>query len=222
LISREFDRQFEREVTRLAKSYPGAHIIIILRRNDTWVASQYRRYMKNGGQKSFEKFVDLENNQGIWNLHDIYFYPKLLMIRNFFTNEPLVLFHDELKKDPYRFMDKIAAYLGADYQKSRINIRPSHTSYSDKQLKILHKIGKIFFAKEWEGSKNRVIHYIRFRSRWLLCHLILYLAALLPERFAGSDPLIPLDQLEEVHKHFADDWQRCHEFAREFSFDQQR
>lgn len=214
LVSREFDRQFEREVSKLAEKYPDAHIIIILRRNDSWIASQYRRYVKNGGLQPFENFVDLANDEGLWKQRDIYFYPKLRMAEDMFNNAPLVLFHDELKRDPFVFFDKLANYMGAEYDRHRVDVHPSHKSYSEKQLKILRRINKRLFGKDFKGSRNKVVHYIRFRSRWLLNHLFLYIAALLPARFAGSEPLIPPDYLEKIREHYAEDWKRCREFAR--------
>jgi len=213
LVSREFDRQFEREINKLAAYDPTAHIIIVLRRNDSWIASQYRRYVKNGGYQPFEKFVDLNNDRGLWKLKDIYFYPKLQMLQELFESPPLVLFHTELKDKTYGFFDKLARYMDVHYNREHIDVHPAHKSYTDKQLKILRKVSKKLFHKERKGSKNKVVHYIRFRSRWLLCHLILYAASLMPERWAGSEPLIPAQQLERIREHFAADWESCRTFA---------
>ncbi|NPA38061.1 MAG: hypothetical protein GXO47_14555, partial [Chlorobi bacterium] len=44
LISREFDKQFERELSRFSPKYPDIQVFIVLRRQDSWIASQYRRY----------------------------------------------------------------------------------------------------------------------------------------------------------------------------------
>ena len=209
LVSREFDRQFEREVRKIAEKYPDARIIIVLRRNDSWIASQYRRYVKNGGTQPFENFLDLENDQGLWKQKDVYFYPKLELVKELFPHPPLVLLHDELKKDPYAFFDRIAQYTGTTYDRNSIVINPSHKSYSTKQLKILQRVASVLFPREWKGSRKRWKHYIRFRSRWLLLHLVLYVAALLPESLAGRDPLISPDQLERVQEFFKEDWDKC-------------
>ncbi|MCF8335612.1 MAG: hypothetical protein K9H65_03320 [Bacteroidales bacterium] len=219
LVSREFDRQFEREVKKIAEKYPRAHIIIVIRRNDSWMASQYRRYVKNGGLQPFENFVDIENDQGLWKKKDIYFYNKLRMIKDLFETWPLVLFHDELKQDAYGFFDKLAWYMGVDYNRNRIDVDPSHKSYSDKQLKILRRFNRRWFGKDFEGSGNKVRHYIRFRLRWLFNHLILYIAAFLPERYAGTEPLIPAGHLGKIREHYANDWKRCREFAKAYSYD---
>jgi len=219
LVSREFDRQFEREVKKIAEKFPGAHIIIVLRRNDGWIASQYRRYVKNGGIEPFENFVDLENDQGLWKQKDMYFYNRLRMVKDSFRSWPLVLFHDELKQDAFGFFDKLARYMGVGYERNRIDVNPSHKSYSDKQLKILRHFNRRVFGKDFKGSQNRILHYIRFRTRWLFNHLILYIASLLPERYAGTEPLISAGRLERIRKHCASDWKRCQEFAKAYSYD---
>lgn len=211
LVSREFDRQFEEEVRKIAATYPDARIIIVLRRNDSWIASQYRRYVKNGGVQPFEKFLDLEHDQGLWKKKDVYFYPKIQLVEELFHHKPLILWHGELKKDPWTFFDRIARYTGTTYNRNQIVVNPSHKSYSEKQLKILQRFMSSLFPCGWKGSKNRVKHYIRFRSRWLLLHLVLYVAAVLPKSLAGEDPLIPPEQLERVKKFFEEDWEKCEE-----------
>ena len=45
LFSREFDRQFFDETIKIAEKYPYAKILIVLRSNEKWIASQYRRYV---------------------------------------------------------------------------------------------------------------------------------------------------------------------------------
>lgn len=219
LVSREFDRQFEREVKKIADKYPGAHIIIVLRRNDSWVASQYRRYVKNGGLEPFENFVDLGLDEGLWKQKDIYFYPKLRMVKDLFKPSPLVLFHDDLKKDAFGFFNKLAGYMGVEYDRNRIDVNPSHKSYSEKQLKILRRFNRSFFGKDFKGSENKLRHYLRFRTRWLFNHLILYIANLLPEHLGGTEPLIPAGHMEKIREHYANDWKRCQEFAKAYSFD---
>ena len=48
LVSREFDRQFEREIELFAKNHQNVVPIIVFRRHDQYLASQYRRFVKNG------------------------------------------------------------------------------------------------------------------------------------------------------------------------------
>jgi hypothetical protein len=59
-VSREFDQQLEDEVRWFSGFYPQARPIIIFRRHDSWIASQYRRYVKNGGYLPFKGFFDVD------------------------------------------------------------------------------------------------------------------------------------------------------------------
>ncbi|RLD17565.1 MAG: hypothetical protein DRI36_03430, partial [Caldiserica bacterium] len=48
LVSREFDRQFEDEINWFSKDFPDAKPIMVLRRHDSWILSQFKRFIKNG------------------------------------------------------------------------------------------------------------------------------------------------------------------------------
>ena len=64
LISREFDRQFEKEVFKFSNKYPQSTPIIVLRRHDEYFASQYRRFVKNGFTGGVGDFLNLEDDSG--------------------------------------------------------------------------------------------------------------------------------------------------------------
>lgn len=219
LISREFDRQFEKEVKKMASLYPNAKIIIVLRRNEGWLASQYRRYIKNGGNRSMQEFIDIEKNQGRWDRQEAFFYKKLQLIDENFTNKPLVLFHEELKKSPFSFIDRIAKYTGTNYDKNKINIKPRHKSYNTKQLKVIKRISKTLSLPDRKEHKTKIARYINFRTRWLFCHLILYAASLIPSKWTPEETIIDDDTLKKIREFYADDWSKCIEFAKEKSFD---
>ena len=74
LISREFDQQLEREVKRFSKKYPNTTPIIVFRRHDSYIASQYRRFVKNGFTGNFQTFFDLQNNEGYFKKCDLNYY----------------------------------------------------------------------------------------------------------------------------------------------------
>lgn len=77
LVSREFDRQFEQEVKWFSSHYPDSHVIIVFRRHDSWIASQYRRFVKNGQTMSFPEFFNLDERKSYWKHEHILFYWKL-------------------------------------------------------------------------------------------------------------------------------------------------
>jgi len=214
LFSREFDRQFYVETEKIAELSKDTHIIIILRKHDSWIASQYRRYVKNGGKQNFNQFIDLENDHGAWKQKDLYFFPMLEYIKKHFTKKPLVLFHEDLKKDPEKFLDRITEYLKAEYAINDINLKPKHSAYSDHQLRLVKKFSPINKDKETHYS-NRIITFIVYRSKWLINHLVLYGANLIPK--SKSETLVDANHQKKVAEFYQEDWQKCIEFAQKYS-----
>ena len=214
LVSREFDVQFEREVRWFTKTYPEARIIILFRRHESWIASQYRRYVKNGWFWNFDKFFDLENDAGFWKKKDLFFYPKLEIIEECSSQKPLVLFHEELKEDPWIFFDKISQYSNTTYYKDKISLERVHTSYSEKQLKILRKFCREYVGKVPKGYSNKVKHWIYYRPWWAFFHLVMYIASVLPERMVPEEELISTEQLDSIRQAYEEDWNKIREYAR--------
>jgi hypothetical protein len=89
LFSREFDRQFAGEVAAFARHCPRAWPIIVLRRHDAWIASQYRRYVKNGWGLSFREFFDIEQDRGMWKWADLEMAPRLKLLEELFPGRSI-------------------------------------------------------------------------------------------------------------------------------------
>lgn len=213
LFSREMDQQLEREIVKFAKHFPDARAILLLRRHDSWIASQYRRYVKNGGPKSFDEFFDIEKDEGLWKHSDVDFYGKIQILEKHFNHRPLVLFHDDLKEAPHEFFDRIAHFIGATYDKKDISLAAIHKSYNKTQLKVIQKFSQYFFKKEPVWSDNLIINWFQRRSRLLACYLILYPALLVPRSWVNKEPLIREESLKQIREVFEADWQKCLNYA---------
>lgn len=212
-FSREFDQQLEAEVCAFSKHYPYAKPIIIFRRHDGWIASQYRRWVKNGNAHTFEKFFDVENDTGLWPRREVTFRPMLDILEKYFKHKPLVLFHEDLKKDPYAFFDRIAGFMGAAYDRNAISLTPVHPSYNEKQLKVIRSVAKYFFRQDPAWSNVRFLRWLQRRTRLLGCYFFLYLALLIPNRWVSSEPLIDPAAMEKVRRYFENDWQTLRSYA---------
>lgn len=214
LVSNEFDKQLEAESLKIVSKYPNAKIIIVLRRQDSWIASQYRRYVKNGFAKSFEGFIDIENNGGFWDRQDMFFHDKLVMLEEVFGSRPLVLFQDELIHDPHAFIGKICGFIGADYEKESINLKRKHSSYNEKQLKFRRHLN----AKRDRNPRNlsqtywvrKIQNFLKMPKRYL----ILYGAYLVPSRWISDEPLISKDSLAKIRAYYEEDWKKCQEYSK--------
>ncbi|MCR9254236.1 MAG: hypothetical protein NXI20_27740 [bacterium] len=213
LVSREFDRQFEREVRWFTETYPDAKIIILLRRHDSWIASQYRRYVKNGWYHNFDSFLDLDNDEGMWKQNDLKLFPRLKIIEECCEDKPLILFHDELIEDQWRFLDKIAKFSGTTYVKDEISTERVHTSFSEDQLRFLKNFCSKYIRKVPRSRKNKIMHWLLYRSWWALFHLIMYAVPLFPKSWIPEEPLIEEDQLKRVKEAYKDDWKKVKEYA---------
>ena len=213
LVSREFDRQYEREVRKFVEVFPQARIIIFLRPHADWITSQYKRYVKNGWYHAFDSFIDLEKDSGFWKKADLLYYPKLALAEQLTGKPPLVLFHDDLKNDPFTLLDRIARFCGASYDRSHVSLQPIHTSFSEKQLLFLRTFCKKYVRKIPQGKASKLWNWLTFRPWWAFFHLILYAVPLLPRQWIPNEPLIPKHLLDDIQITCQDDWEQVRQYA---------
>ena len=215
LISREFDKYLERESRFISSYFPDAKPILILRRHDSWIASQYRRYAKNGYPWSFTEFFDLHHDQGQWGKKELRFFDKIKLLEKYFSNKPLVLFYEDMKNDPRKFIDRLATYMGADYNPEQISLTKKHTSYSEKQMKATLAVGKHINIQPHIRLKNKVLDKLRHLYVASIRYTALYTALILPNSFFNKAPLTPQPLLQEIREAYDEDWQKCVEYAQQ-------
>ena len=211
LVSGEVDRNFYEAITFFAEKYPNAKPIVFLRRHDSWLASQYRRYVKNGGNFTFAEFVGVPNDTGFWKHHEARFAPMLEHLVKSFEQKPFILFFDDFKKDPKAIMRKLAKYTNTSFDIDKIDTSPVHKAFSDKQLYYITKYNKLH-----PGPKNGFKNWWHYRSRWLWQHILLYISVLYPN--SENAVIVTKEQLHEVEAFFRTDWQACKKFAAEHSY----
>lgn len=206
-VSREFDRQFLREIKKFSQAYPHTYPIMVLRRQDSWIASQYRRFTKNGRGIYFNEFVDLKENKGRWDIAEMNFYEKIQQLESHFNQKPLVLLYDELRNDPETFFKKIAAYTNTTYNIKDISLAPKHISYNTKQLLLVRKVARKVLKRI---SEERIDHTkTGRRMRKVLTHLIMYFHWVVPASKFKDEALIDPAELEAIRDYFDEDWQKC-------------
>jgi hypothetical protein len=214
LVSREFDNQFDREVTRFAAEFPDAQPIMLLRRHDDWIASQYRRAAKNGFTGPFHEFIDLGKNTGRFTRSSLDFYGKIETLERLYSNKPLVLIYDDLLKDRLGFIDRIAAYCKADYNRTKIPLKARHRSYAEKQIRFMQWISRFVPFKNPDYSRIGIIKLFQRIPVMLYRYSILYFAILIPANWLGKGPLIPPGELAKIREATREDWERCLEYVR--------
>lgn len=212
LLSHDYDRQLEEKIDFISSHFPQTNIIVVLRRNESWIASQYRRHIKNGRSKSFQQFFDIEEDKGFWQQKDLYFYPKLKYIEEK-LGPPLVLFHDDMKKDPMAFFARLANFVGGSFDPKDINLKPKHRSYNEKQLRLIRQLGKYVLPQTRKPHKYKLIGRLLRWRRLIVCYTILYAALIIPDSWIDQAPLITEEEMKKVRNHYADDWQKCLDYA---------
>ncbi len=209
LVSFELNNSlFYNHLQRFASKYPDAGIILVLRRHDEWIASHYKRAVKNGFHEDFRKYFDIETDAGRWKHEDLLYYPKLKWVQQQFSKPPLILFHEELKEQPKTFLSKILQYTGAK-SSGNISFKPRHTSYTEKQLLFKRWVNHHTIFKESFDKKESPL---RKMSNKFLRYVLLHLPLVIPFK-TGQQELIPKSDREKIRETFKEDWEQCRAFA---------
>ena len=213
LVSNEFDQQLEKEVKEWATTFPDTHPIIVFRRQDSWIASQYRRYIKNSYTFSFSEFIDLKNDNGYFKKRDLEFFKNIELLEHYFTKKPLVLLYDDLKNKPTKFIQQVANYADVKIDMEKIDFSRKHTSYSLKQLNVIRRISQFVDLRKRRVTNNPVLHRLFLIGLSTIRYPILYGAKLVPASWVEEKPLITEKELEAVRDLYAADWKKCLEYS---------
>lgn len=209
LVSREFDQQLEYEVKLFSSEFKEAIPIIIFRKHDQYIASQYRRFVKNGFKGTFFDFFDLENDKGYFKKQDLDYLRHIQILEENFMQKPIVLFYEDLKNDSITFIEKLTKLLDVSINYQNINLKKKHTSYSEKQLKAILLIGKYINMRKRRIFNNNILHFLWRLYLGSIRYSILYFAKLTPKSFFKKESLIPENELEKVREFYVDNWKKC-------------
>ncbi len=216
LLSYECDEQLEEVVDDFSTVYPQTKAIIVLRRQDSWIASQYRRFIKNARPHTFRDFFNIDDDSGHWKQKTMYFHQKIQYLEQNFQHKPLVLFHQDLKKSPLAFLKQLIAYLEVPFEEQKISLKPIHKSYNEKQLKAMRWVSQYTYSGEVENPKSRFLKYFRHYAYIApMRYSLLYGALLLPNTFFSKEPLIPEEEMKKIQEFYKEDWEKCLEYGKE-------
>lgn len=220
LMSREAgQRIFSRcdDVWRIFNS----RIIISLRRHDALIASNYRLHVKRGHSTRFEKYLDLENDQGLWKLEELEFMRIINHVERTTGQKPIVLIFEDYIKDPEFYIASLCAALGCGVDRDALSNKPVHKSYSDKQLRLRRQFADFFGGNDLDQKTpektsekhGRVLAYLRRRALLWSSAIFMLFAKLAPDSLLSEEALIDKARLEEIKNHYQDDWQACIDFV---------
>jgi len=213
-LSNEFDIQFEREMKKFSAVFPQTRTLVVFRRQDGYIASQFRRFVKNGFRGSFRDFFDLEEDRGFFKKKDLEFMRYIRILEESYRLKPFVFFYEDMRDDPERFILDMASLMRVRIDMRRVNLKRKHSSYNEKQLRAVQYVGRFVDLKEKTSCRNRVARFFCRLPQNLVRYPTLWIGGLLPARLYSQEPLIPPGELEKIREYYKDDWQACHEYAR--------
>lgn len=213
-ISWEMDQQLEHETALFAKEFPDTQTIIVFRQHDSYLASQYRRFVKNGFTGEVNEFFDVDEDNGFFKRSDFDYRSMLDILRKNFTKEPIVLIYDDLRKEPKEFISMFAEIVGATVDIDSIDFSKKHTSYNEKQLKVIKRMGKRVNLRKRRIFKNSALHLLWKIYFGAIRYSILYGAKVLPNSMISKEPLMDLKYLEKVKEYYKEDWEAVKAIAK--------
>lgn len=211
LTSREFDQQMEREVSKFAKVFPDATPIIVLRKHSSYIASQYRRFVKNGFHLTFTQFIDIKSDQGYFKKRDLDFFWHIQLLEKHFSQRPIVLFYDDLRKNPEAFIQNFAKVTHSEVDLNDVDLSRKHASYSEKQLKAIYKVSGVLPVQNKNLVKFKPLNSLLKIPVKAIRYSTLHISKYLPSK--DNSPFIDPAELAAIDDFCAEDWRKCLEYA---------
>ena len=215
LVSGELDpRIMEKYLVNFSESLSHARPILVLRRHDEWIASQYRRYLKNGNPWTFREFFDIEKDEGFWKKQNLYYFPLIELLEKYFESRPLILLYNDLRKDPENFIRSIVEYTGASLDMKRVDISSKHASYREKQLRAVYGMSVRINLRKKRPFRYKWKNVLLNLGKNLVRYLTLWISRILPPGMVSGADLFPsAEHLSSIREAYEEDWQKCLEYA---------
>lgn len=214
LFSSEKLRGLEEAVEEIIEYFPEAKFIFLVRRQDQWILSKYKYYIRKHGSEGFEGFFDIENNKGIWRREELFFSNKIKHIEKLSNSKPLVLTHDLLKSNPDLFFQRMTHYTGTILSAKARKKRIIKKSFSEKQLIYLRSFNRRYPYKVAK-TPYKFLNILHYRYRQHLLHTLAFLCQFLPNSLIGKSSLIDdMSIFNKIRSYYNEDWKYCSEYSK--------
>jgi len=105
------DRQV-RQIRRLGELFPGAGIIMGFRGHEGWLLSIYKHYLKYGGERSLDRFLEANDTDGVISLDDLRYMPRIEAAQSAFPGRIFPFLWEELSESPEELFADMARFVG--------------------------------------------------------------------------------------------------------------
>jgi len=220
LMSREAGEYIFDRVDRVQEVF-GSRVIISLRRHDSLAASTYRLYAKNGHTFRFDQFLDLQNNDGVRKIEDFTYLRLFEHVEKVSGYKPLVLIFEDYISDPDFYIETLCTALGCDIDRAKLNQRPVHKSYSDKQLRLRRQFSDRFLSpeedkKRLDGTSVDDYNWLKSIKERVLIRVsgaFMRLARWAPDSWLNDEPLLIDSHSQAIRNYFELDWKGCYDYV---------
>jgi len=213
LFSSETDRGLDVKLEQYAKTHPDAKIIIVFRRQEQWILSKYKYYMRKHGHLPFHKFFSLENESTFIKKEELLYRDKIKLAEKFFHGKPLVLIFDNLKKNPENFIKQITNFTETEINFETIPKKTVKQAFSNKQLSVIQRFNAISPYVELR-SKSKFRNKLHYRYRQYLLHIIAFLVGLTPGFLIKNFTMLPAkEELKKIEEFYKEDWEYCSNYS---------
>ena len=200
------------KIKTIARSYPGTIPIIVLRKHSSWVRSKYKYYIRKHGGLPFDKYLDLENDQGKIKYQNLNYINKIKILEDTFNTRPLIFFQEELKQNPEQFIAQLAEFLQVRYNLDDIKFGTVNKAFNEKQLKYIRRFNNWYNYNDSISPKWAKFAYKKLSA--LLLHTVAFAGSYLPVP-SDNEPLMPEPDLQMIDQEFQSDWEQAIEYAKQ-------
>jgi hypothetical protein len=185
-------KRYQNAMGNLAVLFPGAHVIMGVRKHEGWLLSLYKQYLHQGGMKTFDKFFDIRNpDSGVIRPSDLYLKPRIDLLHELFPGCVFVYDSSDLSRNRPEVVGELCRFMGEnvpeeDKASARRRANKGVNHYQAELLRVLNHIDRMRYIRTWTVSR---VLCQKFLSNW-------------PRR-----PLeLPVDVRSYIRDHYSDDW----------------
>ncbi|GAB1308269.1 hypothetical protein KH5_09520 [Urechidicola sp. KH5] len=216
LVSMELNLSpmFEEYVSDFAKNFPHAKCIMVIRRQDEWLLSHYKRIIKNGEQKTFKEFLNLETEESVYKRNDLLYMDKIQILESHFNNKPLYILYDTLDANPIAYLKEIATFVKVPFNPRTVDLKKRHVSYNKKQLKAIKWVRKYVNIDRRKPSNSKVLNLFHRIYVDLIRYIVIYGTYLIPGKASEEKALVSTSELKEIRDFYQKDWEATKNYVK--------
>jgi len=197
-------------IKNLATIFPNAKIILSLCRQDTFVESIYKQYLRNGGNLSISGLYTPNSQSGILHDEDLEFIPLIECIIQNFQTPPFVFLREEIATDLDGLMEDLAHFIGTSTVPQVNNRRPLNAGVMSLEGDFLRYL----------NGSSLIVRFLKVRAVHLFFKIFgltgsTYEIASLLRNFGRQTPIkIPEPHKLAMRDEFCSDWSAVLEYVR--------